>query len=98
MIESIPEGITTTDAMVFKPPAKSLASFWLGDVDSATQVFALSTSPGSIVDVSLSFRLCNVYSSASVAVATAVIGTVYYLALDGPSSNTYVPVGIPTTH
>jgi hypothetical protein len=31
-------------------------------------------------------------------VATAVVGTVYYLSLDGPTTNRYVAIGVPTTH
>jgi hypothetical protein len=98
VIDSLPEGITSTKAMSFVPPQNSLASFWISEADSSAALFTITTSPGSIVDVHLSVRLSNVFPGSAVTVATAVVGTVYYLALDGPTTNRYVAIGVPTTH
>jgi len=93
---SIPEGITMTGALVFKPPRQSLASFWLDNLADPL-LFSISCAVGSIVDLRVSFRLSNVLVANVRAVTSAVPGTVYYLALDGPASNVYTPVGLPTT-
>jgi len=95
--EAIPEGITATKALVFAPPAKSLCGFWINSMDSAAAVFAITSSIGSIVDLQVSFRLVNAFAGVLATVAAGTLGTVYYLALDGPSSNTYVPVGMLST-
>jgi len=95
---SIPSGVTVTKALTFEPPAKSLASYWIGVVDSAAVVFTLEADAGAIVDVHITGRLCNVFSSFGTAVASATLGTFYYLSLDGPASNKIVPIGLPTTH
>jgi hypothetical protein len=60
-------------------------------------MFELACSVGSIVDFTVSFRLSNIVGGTQNTVASAVNSGIYYLALDGPSSNKYVPVGLPTT-
>lgn len=98
LINSIPEGITNSSALVFKPPKKSLSEFWITSADSAAVMFRISCPIGSVIDVSLKYRLSNAIANLGVTVATAVLGTVYYLPLDGPASNAYVPLGVPSTH
>jgi hypothetical protein len=95
--EAIPEGITATKALVFTPPPKSLCGFWIDSSDSAANLFAIQTSIGSVVDLQVAYRLVNVQSGLQITVVTGVLGTVYYLALDGPTSNTYVPIGLLST-
>jgi len=94
---SIPTGITTSGGSVFRPPPLSLASFWRNRTNTDT-LFTIESSVGSIVDVTFEFTLPAGFADfASQVVASAVIGNFYYLALDGPTTNKYVPVVLPTT-
>jgi hypothetical protein len=57
----------------------------------------LTCPDGSIIDVSISWTLANNIGATSITgITTAVLGSVYYLGLDGTSGNV-VPVGVPTT-
>jgi len=93
---SIPEGVTATGALVFTPPKFSLASFWL-DNSADVDLFSIGCPVGSIIDLKVSFRLSNVLPASALTVTSASPGTVYYLALDGPGTHVYTPVGLPTT-
>jgi hypothetical protein len=97
---SMPSGVTVSKAFVFTPPSRSLAGFWLNNVSSAVTIFNLYYPAGAIIDVHVDIRLGVVYEPLAITVATAVVGNVYYLALDGPSSNKLVPSNsaVPTTH
>jgi len=86
------------------PPRGSAASFW--NVDTANIMFILTAAQsgigaaGSVIlDLDLSLQTIGDASGNSIAVATAAAGSNYFLALDGPSSNTLIPVApLPTTH
>jgi hypothetical protein len=94
---SLPAGITNTKALVFHPPKMSLAGFWITTADTSVPVFAFTALPeGSVVDLSVDFRLCNTIEPNLVIVSGATAGDVYYLALDGPTSNILIPTGMPT--
>lgn len=78
------------------PPPRSLAAFWQ---QAGTQVvFSVQQSAGGIIDIDLDLCLADTLTGTTIPVAVAVVGTVYYLALDGPAGHTLVPVGLPTTH
>jgi len=94
IITDLPEGITVTKAVSFVPPAKSLASDWLA---TPANVFAINAPVGSIIDLSIDFTLANIYADGLQTVASATLGNIYYLALDGATANKYVPIGVPTT-
>lgn len=94
---TLPGGIAVTSCLRFEPPARSLAGFWLESSDSAATLFTMTVPTGSVVDLRLEYRLSNVFPGVQATVAAGTLGTVYYLALDGPSSNTLRPVGLPTT-
>jgi len=88
-----------TPAMVScSAPPQSLAAFW--QLASGNTALCTLVAPvGSIIDVSLSLILLDDDVSApSVAVATGILSYIYYLALDGPSTNRYTPVSLTTTH
>jgi hypothetical protein len=93
-----PDGVTDTGAMVFKPPAKSLAGFWIANsMSGGSGVFAVTAIAGSVLDLDISYCLANVYGTSSVTVTgPATVGNMYYLALNGPATNTIVPVGLTT--
>jgi hypothetical protein len=97
--KSVPTGISVSSPLRSSPPRGSLCDEWIQCNNSvATAIFTLLLQQGTIVDVALVFTLANNFASNSISVATAVVGTQYYLALDGPTSNKVVPLGLPTTH
>jgi hypothetical protein len=93
---SLPQGVSVTGSLEFVPPPMSLAGFW--NSDQAIALFDASFPIGSVIDVILDVRLSNALPNANISVATAALGTLYYLALDGAASNKWTPVGLPTTH
>jgi len=95
----LPYGITQEKAIVSKPPKKSLCADWLSlTAMNVTTLFYVTAPAGSILDISVSFTLAAAFvSSASISTATAAIGTIYYLSLDGNSSHIWSPLGLPTT-
>jgi hypothetical protein len=97
-IFTVPDGITVTNVLEFRPPAKTLASYWNNATVSLGTLLAGITAPaGTIVDLNVSYTLSNVTAPIQQTVTAAVLGSVYYLALDGAGSNKLVPLGVPTT-
>jgi hypothetical protein len=96
--KTTPDGITDTGVLVFKPPAKSLAGYWLANsISGGSGVFAVTALAGSILDLEVSYCLANVYGTSSVTITgPATVGNMYYLALNGPATNTIQPVGLTT--
>ncbi len=95
-VQVLPSGIQETNCVVFKPPAKSLASDWFA-TNQAQNVFSLQCSIGSVIELDISFTLTSTFAGPAVTVGTATLGAVYYLALDGPATNKFPPVALPTT-
>lgn len=95
MNEDLPTGVTLTGAVVSKPPAKSLCGSWLQS--STANIFIVNSTAGCIMDVDLEFTLSATLLGTAITIATGTLGTIYYLALDGPSQNNLVPVGLVTT-
>jgi hypothetical protein len=93
----VPTGVTNTRAVSFVPPAKSLAEDWIAASVGTTNIFSLLMNIGSVVDVHCEFTLSNQFTSGTVSLTTGVLGSIYYLPLDGPSSHTYFPIHLPTT-
>jgi hypothetical protein len=78
------------------PPRNSTATFW--QRANAIAMFVLTVPPGSIIDLDLDLVLLDDAALATVyAVATAVLGNPYYLALDGPATHLLTPVSLSTT-
>jgi len=79
------------------PPPLSLASFWLNNAVGA--VCTLVAPVGSIIDCTLNLILSDddEASQTVVAVATAVVGTSYYMSLDPNATHRYTPVSLVTT-
>jgi hypothetical protein len=80
-----------------KPPSQSLASFW--QKSTSTNLFVLNFTAGTIIDIIVDLILNDDEAAAqTVAVTTAVVGTIYYLALDQAlGSHILVPVSLTTT-
>jgi hypothetical protein len=91
-----PTGVTQTGCAEYRPPRNTLYSDWLEPGGST--IFAVSCTTGSIIDVEVSWTQCSgLTEPIQVTVATAVVGTIYYLALDGPTQNRYPPNILATT-
>jgi hypothetical protein len=98
-IATLPDGISVPTAMVFVPPKRAVTGFWVSSGLTTENMFIVVCAVGSIIDVDLSWTICNTFVNQSIAgLASVSIGTVYYLALDGASSNKLVPMGLPSTH
>jgi hypothetical protein len=98
-INTIPDGITETTGITFRPPAKSLLNNWMSTYLSASNIIAYMTCPvGTIIDLHVTACMPNDFVPESITVAAATVGSVYYLALDGPSTNNFIPVGLVSTH
>jgi hypothetical protein len=86
------------------PPTGSISSFWnqlTTDVMFTLTVAqsAIGAAGSVILDLDLSLQTIGDVTGSSIAVSTAAAGSSYFLALDGPSSNTLIPVApLPTTH
>lgn len=94
---SIPYDLPSKNVAV--PPKDSLASFWWNSsASSSLAFFAINCAVGSVIDVTIESTLGNQAGGYQPTIATGTLGGDYYLALDGPSSNKIVPVGLPTTH
>jgi hypothetical protein len=98
-INTLPDGITVANGYRFRPPKKSLLADWLtASIGTGEIVMYISCPTGSIIDLHGSACLANNFTSSSYTVSSAVAGVTYYLALDGPSTNMFVPMGVTTTH
>jgi len=78
-----------------KPPPQSLASFW--QVPSNTTMFTLVAPVGTIIDINVNVILADGTDNTSIIVATAALGSVYYLSLDPVATHRYTPVSLTTT-
>ncbi len=82
--------------IVTKPPVQALSSFW--QQPSGTVAFTLNVPTGTIIDLTVDWIISDSAAAAGViVVAAAVIGEVYYLALDHGVSDLLVPVSLTTT-
>jgi hypothetical protein len=98
-------GSTIPHSLTFTPPRNSLAGDWLNTaaVSSSANIFNLTFPSGCVweLDVTITLGMVNSTTTTTFAasVATGTLGNIYYLALDGTSSNKIAPVGgTPTTH
>jgi len=98
-IDDLPSGITVTHALSFKPPEKSLASDWISCIATGTtNLFAMQSQNGTIVDFHVDFTLSNQFQAASITISSGTLGAIYYLPLDGAASAEYPNTHLPSTH
>jgi hypothetical protein len=75
-----------------------LCGDWVAATATGTlNLFSLSCSTDSIIDVEVEYTLSNQIQAASITIATGVLGSIYYLPLDGAASHVYNPLHLPTT-
>ncbi len=97
---SLPDGITTEgQPLIFVPPPKSLMSSWLStQLSSSNTACTIATPAGCIIDLHISYTIQQSQAGYSgVTVASATVGRMYYLPLDGVSANNLRPQGVVTT-
>jgi hypothetical protein len=78
------------------PPKDSVAHFWNQTGNSA--LMNISCPQYTVIDLHVHAVMSDNTAAASIVVATAALGFEYFLALDGPSTNNFVPVALQTTH
>jgi hypothetical protein len=93
---TLPLGVTVTGAVSSAPPPMSLAKFWR-NASSSGNLLTITSSVGSVLDFKIEATQPGVDAFAVQTVTTAVVNSIYYLALDGPSGNNYRPVVLSTT-
>jgi len=93
--QALPEGCTETRMMVSRPPRGAIASMW--QAPTASSIFLLSISAGAIVHFDVEYTLSNQITAGNMTIVSGVLGQIYYLALDGPTTNIVRPIGLPTT-
>jgi hypothetical protein len=79
-----------------KPPSGTIASFWVSP-NTGTLCNIFSNVP-IVMDVDVTGSTTSGETGIATAVSTAILGTYFWLALDGPGNNNMVPVGLLTTH
>lgn len=96
LIKPLPVGWTAGGGMRFVPPNNTLLPMWF-KASVTNGLFALTANAGSIILLDVEAQQSNVFAGPTATVATATLGAQYFLALDGPSSNKFVPLGLATT-
>jgi hypothetical protein len=88
--------VTTPAHITCSPPPQSLASFW--QFPSTTSLCNVTAPIGSIIDVVVSLIMNDQdITPATTSVATAVLGSMYFLSLDPNTTKHYPPVSLSTT-
>jgi len=94
---TMPIGITIASKVSSNPSPKTLASDWISCTETGN-VFSLNVASGTIIDIHIDYTLSATFKAPTIAISTGTSGNIYYLALDGPSTNVFVPVALTTTH
>jgi len=98
LLKAVPGGCSVTGLVTFTPPKGSFATNWISNTISGNYIImSLQCSVGSILDVDLSFTLCNQVAPANSSIATGTLGSIYYLFLDGSTTHQIQPYGLPFT-
>jgi len=95
----LPAGITQTAPVHSRPPKGSFCGMWMNPVVNVTNIlFGLTYVPGgSVIDLDVSFTMSNNMGTLGRVIATGVLGTIYYLYLDGSTRHGLIPAGKPST-
>jgi len=95
-LRDLPAGMSVSGPMVFYPPRGTELAQWHA-ATATGNLFSVLPGAGSIIDFNVTYTTSNAFIAGSISVTTAVVGTVYYLALDGPSTNVLRPKGLIST-
>lgn len=95
---SLPSDATVPGAITWIPPKDSVAGHWVDTTQSAANIFVLTLTSQSIIDVDVDFTLANNIVDLTISgIATVLVGGLYYLALDAPGAHNIPPTTLPTT-
>jgi hypothetical protein len=96
---ALPAGITVCAPVHSRPPKNSLCGDWINSVVNVTNpLFGFFYVPlGSIIDMEVAWTMMNNMAGLNRTVATAILGSPYYLYLDGSTRHGFAPTGKPTT-
>jgi len=95
----LPAGISYPGSVSETPPRNTICGDFFAVSSGASQpMFGLiNMAAGAIIDVNMSWTITNNLLGSTPAIATGVLGTYYYLYLDGSTSHQIQPIGKPTT-
>jgi hypothetical protein len=83
---AVPAGVTVTGPTVFRPPAKSLASFWWSSADPNTQLFTITVSAShDIIEAEIEYCQAVNFTTQSMTSSGLTVTNMYYSCLDGHS-------------
>jgi len=81
-----------------RPPKDTFAANWTSSASTTPNLMTLSIATGSIIDLSVEMIMGDTGASAPTATGvTGILGTIYYLPLDGTASHNVIPVQLSTT-
>jgi hypothetical protein len=95
-VQPSPFGNSMPKGMRFRPPKDTLLAGWLKSTNSAAMM-TITMPIGSILLLDVEYTLTNALAGPTSTIATGTSAVVYYLALDGPSSNKIQPLALSTT-
>jgi len=92
--QSLPAGVAITGAQVYTPPRHSTLVDWLASAIDALNVFTITLTAGSIVDIDIAHTVANDIANLPISVGAAVVGKLYYGYLDQGGAHLIQPVGV----
>ncbi len=93
-LRPVPTGITVSGPIRYVPPKDSESSFWQDGQGTASSLFALLATAGSIIDVDCTVTMQNTGTNVQQTGFTSLtVGVVYYPPLDGRATNRIAAVG-----
>lgn len=97
-LEVLPEGVSVTGVLTFRPPRGSFTSMWQVTNENPTDtMWTITCAIGSIIEIVGEFTLATAQGAfGQNGYAAASLGSFYYPYLDGPASHLYAPF-LPTT-
>jgi len=96
-LRPVPTGITVSAPIRYYPAKESESAFWQNGAGTATGLFAVLATAGSVIDVDATVTLLNSGLNVQQTGFTSLtVGLVYYPPLDGRATNRLAPVGRTT--
>jgi hypothetical protein len=93
-------GVSNSNYVLSRPPKGSDAARPFNNATPATSLFLVTGPAAAVIDVTVDLWAANNFASISRGAATAILGTIYYMALDSVAAagtHNFVPEGLPTT-
>jgi hypothetical protein len=90
-------GTSLVGHQIHVPPKDSKSAWWHNTASETDVIFSISCPIFSVIDVTVEATSSNNENGSAVAIATGIVGNIYYGALDAASTHRYPPTGLPTT-